>query len=42
MKEYLKPIIEDEVVEVEDVIATSSLKVKDSGSIKDDMDGDDF
>lgn len=42
MKEYLKPEIEDEVVEIEDVIAASSLKVGSSGSIKDDMDGDDF
>lgn len=43
MKEYLKPVIEDEILEIEDIVANSLNGVKESyEDLKDDKDGDDM
>ncbi len=40
MKEYLKPIIEEEVIEIDDIIAVSGLKSVSPENITDDVDTD--
>ena len=33
MKEYLKPLIEDEVIEIEDIIADSNLSTQEAAPV---------
>lgn len=41
MKEYLKPVIEEEVLEIEDIVANSlTASGQSSSNILDDPDGD--
>ena len=43
MREYLKPLIEEEILEIEDIVANSLNGVKESyEDLKDDKDSDDM
>ena len=42
MKEYIKPIIEEELIEIEDVVATSLTDAGDGGDVNDTEGGEEF
>lgn len=42
MRDYIKPFIEDEKIELEDIIAVSGVVCRDSGDLTKDEVGDEY